>query len=194
LAALLATVMYFICTPVAPRLPPRLKAKWKVYSAMEEQKMKIQSRAFDEAKEIPAKYTCEGQNISPPLSWSDVPKNAKSLVLIVDDPDAPDPKAPKMIWDHWVLYNIDPKSGDLDENVRLKDLPEGTLRGLTSWKNQNYGGPCPPIGRHRYFHRLYALDVLLPDLDKPTTQELRQAMEGHILAEAALMGTYEKSK
>ncbi len=156
--------------------------------------MKIKSSVFEDGKEIPSKYTCEGQNISPPLSWEDIPENAKSLVLIIDDPDAPDPKAPKMVWDHWVLYNIDPKSTGLVENVSLQELPAGTLRGLTSWKNQNYGGPCPPIGRHRYYHRLYALDAVLPDLNAPTTDQLRAVLNKHKITEVVLMGTYQKKK
>lgn len=156
--------------------------------------MKIKSSVFEESAEIPSKYTCEGDNISPPLRWEEVPPTAKSLVLIVDDPDAPDPGAPKMIWDHWLLYNIDPKTTELKENAGLHELPEGTLRGTTSWKNQNYGGPCPPIGRHRYFHKLYALNVILPDLNRPTSDQLRQAMAGHVIDEAVLIGTYQKKK
>ncbi|MGD9591048.1 MAG: YbhB/YbcL family Raf kinase inhibitor-like protein [Candidatus Berkiella sp.] len=154
--------------------------------------MRIKSSEFEENTEIPTKYTCEGDNYSPPLSWEDVPETTKSLVLIVDDPDAPDPAAPKMIWDHWILYNIDPNSIGLKENVLLHELPKGTLRGTTSWHNQDYGGPCPPIGRHRYFHKLYALNVLLPDLDRPTSDQLRQAMAGHVIDEAILIGTYQK--
>ncbi len=156
--------------------------------------MRIKSSVFEESTEIPTKYTCEGENCSPPLSWEDVPETTKSLVLIVDDPDAPDPKDPKMTWDHWLLYNIDPKSKGLKENVGLHELPKDTLRGTTSWKNQQYGGPCPPIGRHRYFHKLYALNVVLPDLNKPTSDQLRQAMAGHVIDEAVLIGTYQKKK
>lgn len=156
--------------------------------------MRIKSPVFDENSEIPSKYTCEGENISPQLSWEDIPETTKSLVLIVDDPDAPDPNAPKMVWDHWLLYNIPPKCKGLAENVGLHELPEGTLRGTNSWKNQNYGGPCPPIGRHRYFHKLYALNVVLPDLNKPTSDELRQAIAGYVIDEAVLIGTYQKKK
>jgi Raf kinase inhibitor-like YbhB/YbcL family protein len=156
--------------------------------------MKISSNAFEEGGEIPSLYTCEGQNISPKLIWKGIPSSAKSLALIVEDPDAPDPKAPKMVWHHWVLYNIDPNTTGLPENVAIRDLPRGTLRGLTNWNNQNYGGPCPPIGSHRYFHRLYALDTVINDLDKPTAEQLREAMEGHIIEEAVLMGTYEKKE
>lgn len=154
--------------------------------------MEIFSNAFFEGGEIPVVYTCQGKDLSPPLEWQDVPEGAKSLVLIVDDPDAPDPLAPKMVWVHWVLYNMDPRSTGLPEDVSDQSLPRGTLKGTTSWNKQQYGGPCPPIGRHRYFHKLYALDIVLPDLKNPTVDELKAAMHGHLLAEAVLMGTYQK--
>ena len=119
--------------------------------------LKLVSPAFAEGGAIPKKYTCEGEDISPPLAWTGVPQGTKSLVLIVDDPDAPDPKAPKMTWVHWVLYNLPPSSTGLAEGVTIKALPAGTQVGLSDWKRASYGGPCPPIGRHRYFHELYAL-------------------------------------
>lgn len=156
--------------------------------------MTIKSSVFVHQGEIPAKYTCEGKDLSPELIWSGVPKNAKSLALIVDDPDAPDPKAPKMTWVHWVLYNIPPSTSGLPEGVAVRDLPSGTLEGLNDWKRTGYGGPCPPIGRHRYFHKLYALDIVLPDLNKPTKAKLEQAMKGHVLEQAELTGTYQKSR
>jgi hypothetical protein len=153
-------------------------------------KMKIASAAFAEGQEIPALHTCQGSDVSPPLSWSGVPAGARSLALIVDDPDAPDPKAPKMTWVHWVLYNIPPSATGLPEGV--VDLPEGAKSGTNDWKRTGYGGPCPPIGRHRYFHKLYALDVVLPELGAATKDDLLKAMHGHVVAEAALMGTYQK--
>jgi Raf kinase inhibitor-like YbhB/YbcL family protein len=153
--------------------------------------LRITSTAFAEGAEIPAKYTCEGKDASPPLSWSGVPAGAKGLVLIVDDPDAPDPKAPKLTWVHWVLYNLPPSSTGLAEGVAA--LPPGTKVGLNDWKRADYGGPCPPIGRHRYFHKLYALDTELM-LDKPTKAQVEAAMRGHVLAEAQLMGTYQKKE
>jgi Raf kinase inhibitor-like YbhB/YbcL family protein len=153
--------------------------------------LRITSTAFAEGTEIPAKYTCEGKDASPPLSWSGVPAGTKSLVLIVDDPDAPDPKAPKMTWVHWVLYNLPPTSTGLTE--RAAALPPGTKAGINDWKRANFGGPCPPIGRHRYFHKLYALDTELK-LDKPTKAQVEAAMRGHVLAEAQLMGTYQKKE
>jgi Raf kinase inhibitor-like YbhB/YbcL family protein len=154
--------------------------------------MRIISSAFNDEGMIPPIYTCEGKDISPPISWSEVPPGTKSLALIVDDPDAPDPAAPKMTWVHWVLYNVPPTSDGLPQAV--KTLPSGTREGMNDWKRTGYGGPCPPIGRHRYFHKLYALDTLLPDLKQPTKAQLEDAMKGHILSEARLMGTYQKSK
>ncbi len=148
----------------------------------------IHSSAFEEGGFIPVRYTCDGEDVSPPLRWSGVPEGARSLALVVDDPDAPDPKAPKMVWVHWVLYNMPVDSDGLAEAVNV--LPAGTLEGLNDWKRTGYGGPCPPIGRHRYFFKLYALDTELPDLGAPTKAQLLEAMKGHILDEAVLMGTY----
>jgi hypothetical protein len=155
--------------------------------------LKISSSSFQHQGEIPRKHTCEGQDVSPALSWSGVPPGTKSLVLIVDDPDAPDPKAPKMTWVHWVLYDLPPRSTGLPEAVRKDALPAGTHEGFNDWKRTGYGGPCPPIGRHRYFHKLYALDVELGPLDHATKASLERAMKGHVLAEAEIMGTYQKS-
>jgi Raf kinase inhibitor-like YbhB/YbcL family protein len=154
----------------------------------------ITSPAFSHNGEIPTRHTCDGEDVSPALEWSRLPEGTKSIALIVDDPDAPDPAAPKMIWVHWVLYNITPSATGLPEGVKPQDLPSGTKEGLNDWKRTGYGGPCPPIGRHRYFHKLYALDVVLPDLGKPTKKDLEKAMEGHILAEAELVGTYQRSR
>ena len=154
----------------------------------------LTSSAFGRNSEIPTRYTCEGDDISPALSWTDVPANAKSLVLIVDDPDAPDPAAPKMTWVHWVLYNVPASASGLPEAVEAQDLPPGTKEGVNDWKRTGYGGPCPPIGRHRYFHKLYALDVALPDMGRPTKADLEKAIEGHVLAQAELIGTYQKKR
>lgn len=153
----------------------------------------ISSDAFTHHGAIPSRYTCEGQNISPPLSWSGLPAGTKTLGLIVDDPDAPDPAAPKMTWVHWVLYNLPPTATGLPENATAQGLPAGTLQGTNDFKRTAYGGPCPPIGRHRYFHKLYALDRVLPDLGEPTKAKLENAMQGHILGEAELIGLYQKS-
>jgi hypothetical protein len=152
----------------------------------------ISSPGFTPGGEIPSKHTCEGPNTSPALAWKDTPAGTKSLALIVDDPDAPDPKAPKMTWVHWVLYNLPPGVHGLAEGIATKNLPAGTLEGTSDYKRGSWGGPCPPIGRHRYFFKLYALDALLPDLESPNKVRLLKAMDGHILAQAELMGTYEK--
>jgi len=152
--------------------------------------LSLRSTAFDPGGAIPREFTCEGTDRSPPLRWTGAPEGTHSFALIVDDPDAPDPEAPKMTWVHWVLYNIPADTQDLGEDVR--ELPAGTLQGLNDWKRTGYGGPCPPIGRHRYFHKLYALDAVLPDLDQPTKASLEQAMRGHILAQAELIGSYRK--
>jgi Raf kinase inhibitor-like YbhB/YbcL family protein len=154
--------------------------------------LKIESTAFANGGDIPVRYTGQGDDLSPPLSWSGVPSNAKSLVLIVDDPDAPDPAAPKMVWVHWVLYNIAPSVTGLSEGA--KTPPAGTGEGLNDWKRTGYGGPLPPIGRHRYFHKLYALDAVLQLEGAPTKTALEKAMAGHVLAEATLVGTYQARK
>ena len=150
----------------------------------------LSSPAFTHNGDVPSRHTCEGEDLSPQLVWSGVPAQAKSLVLIVDDPDAPDPKAPKMTWVHWVLYDLPLSQGGLPEDAR--SLPAGTRQGKNDWKRTGWGGPCPPVGRHRYFFKLYALDALLGDIGTPTKVQLEQAMEGHVLAEAQLVGTYQK--
>lgn len=154
--------------------------------------LKLSSTAFSHNGEIPKRYTCDDADLSPSLGWSDLPAGTQSLALIVDDPDAPDPAAPKMTWVHWVLYNIPPTATGLAEGIKSKDLPAGTREGMNDWKRTGYGGPCPPKGRHRYFHKLYALDVLLPDLGKATKVKLEEAMKGHILGQGELIGTYQR--
>jgi Raf kinase inhibitor-like YbhB/YbcL family protein len=156
--------------------------------------LKINSAAFGPNANIPSKYTCEGTDISPRLSWSGSPEGTKSFALIVDDPDAPDPRAPKMTWVHWVLYNLPASANALPEGVQKSALPPGTREGLNDWKRTGYGGPCPPIGRHRYFFKLFALDTVLPDLGNPTKAQLEKAMQGHLSGQAELIGTYEKTK
>jgi Raf kinase inhibitor-like YbhB/YbcL family protein len=153
----------------------------------------LTSPAFTDGGGIPSLYSCDSDDISPPLVWEGAPPNTESFVLIVDDPDAPDPNAPKMTWVHWVLYNLPPNVSGLPEGVVGDGLPRGTKEGLNDWKRTGYGGPCPPIGRHRYFHKLYALDAVLPDLGNPTKTELETAMEGHVIAQAELIGTYQRS-
>jgi Raf kinase inhibitor-like YbhB/YbcL family protein len=156
--------------------------------------LRIESSAFVAGGEIPVAHTCEGKDTSPPLDWSGLPDGTGSLALIVDDPDAPDPKAPKTTWVHWILYDMPPTVTGLSAAIFAKDLPQGTREGLNDWKRSGYGGPCPPVGRHRYFHKLYALDTLLGDLGAPTKAQLEKAMHGHVLARAELMGTYQKAR
>jgi Raf kinase inhibitor-like YbhB/YbcL family protein len=151
----------------------------------------LTSSAFPPGGKIPSKYTCEGKDVSPPLSFAGAPNGTKSLALVIDDPDAPDPKAPRLVWVHWVVFNLPADSKGLSESPSGRDLPNGAVTGLNDWKKTSYGGPCPPVGRHRYFHKLYALDVALPA--KPLTKsDLEAAMKGHILAQAELIGTYQK--
>ena len=151
----------------------------------------LTSSAFQPGGTIPSKYTCEGDDISPPLAIDGVPAGAKSLALIMDDPDAPDPKAPKRVWVHWVIYNLPPDTKSLPENAGEGGLPKGAVIGVNDRKQAAYHGPCPPIGRHRYFHKLYALDITLPPVAL-TKSELEAAMKGHVLAQAELLATYQK--
>jgi Raf kinase inhibitor-like YbhB/YbcL family protein len=151
----------------------------------------ITSPAFSQGGKMPSRYTCEGDDVSPPLQFGRVPKGTKSLALIIDDPDAPDPRAPMRVWVHWVVLNLPPETAGLEEDAAGGALPKGAVQGLNDWKHKTYNGPCPPIGRHRYFHKLYALDVTLPA--KPLSKaELEAAMEGHVLGKAELMATYQK--
>jgi Raf kinase inhibitor-like YbhB/YbcL family protein len=143
---------------------------------------------------IPALYTCDDADLSPPLAWDDVPNGTKSFALIVDDPDAPDPAAPKTVYVHWVLYDIPAATRSLPEGTTTKTLPEGTRAGPNDFGHKNYGGPCPPIGQHRYFHKLYALDTSLGDRGTLSKSDLLAAIKGHVLAEAQLVGTYERQR
>jgi Raf kinase inhibitor-like YbhB/YbcL family protein len=155
----------------------------------------LSSPAFTPAGAIPPRHTCDGDDVSPPLAWSGLPAGTRSLALVVDDPDAPDPAAPQRTWVHWVLYNIPPSATQLPERIlAATDLPPGTLEGVNDWDRMGYGGPCPPIGRHRYFHKLYALNIVLPDLHRPTKAQLEKAMQGHILEQAELVGTYQRGR
>lgn len=152
----------------------------------------LTSPSFENQKDIPKKFTCDGEDTSPELQWSGMPDGTKSLALIVDDPDAPDPANPKMTWVHWVLYNIPSTVSSLSEGIIDTDLPPGTSQGLNDWKKTGYGGPCPPIGQHRYFHKLYALDIVLTDLGLPTKAKLEKAMAGHVISKAELIGLYKR--
>lgn len=156
--------------------------------------LRLSSTAFPAGGNIPSQYTCDGANISPPLSWTGVPPATKSLALIIDDPDAPDPAAPQVTWVHWVVYGISPDTAGLPEGVGLRGLSAGARMGSNDWKKPGYGGPCPPVGRHRYFHKLYALDAVLPDLGITNKAALEKAMENHIIEQAELVGTYQRAR
>lgn len=155
---------------------------------------KLTSPAFGQNGSIPPQYTCEGDDISPPLAWYDIPPGTKSLALIVDDPDAPDPAKPQRVYVHWIVYNISPITLKLPLNAARTGLPLKALHGTNDWGKQTYGGPCPPIGRHRYFFKLYALDTVLNSLKNPTKAQLEEAMAGQLVGHAELVGTYEKRK
>lgn len=148
----------------------------------------LSSPSFSSGGSIPAKYTCDGEDVSPPLAWNDAPMGTQSFVLILDDPDAPSGK-----WVHWVLYDLPMQTRALEEGSRASPRPEaGGIHGLNSWGRPAYGGPCPPGGTHRYFFRLYALDLPLGLSPGATADQARKAMEGHILGLAELMGTYRR--
>jgi len=148
-------------------------------------KMKIESPAFSNQGKIPAKYTCDGENISPPLIFSEIPENTASLALIVDDPDAPAGD-----WVHWLLFNIDPKVEKIEEGIK----PENALVGINDFNKNAYGGPCPPSGTHRYFFKVYALSKSLSLDESARKRDLEEAMEGHIIAKAELIGLYSRGK
>jgi Raf kinase inhibitor-like YbhB/YbcL family protein len=150
----------------------------------------LTSSALANGQEIPVRYTCEGDNGSPPLSRTEPPSGSRSLALIVDDPDASDPKAPRMTWVHWVVYGLPAAAGSLTEGVPPKALPGAGRFGRNDWRHAGYGGPSAPIGRHRYFHKLYALDIELSGLGESTRVELLEVTKGHVLAHTELVGTY----
>lgn len=147
--------------------------------------MKLTSPVFFHQTPIPARYTCDGENISPPLVWSEVPANAKSLVLIMDDPDAPNGT-----WEHWIIFNLSVNMNSLPEGI--KQFPAGTKFGKNSWGQENYGGPCPPDKQHRYFFKLYALDSYLELPNGVSKEEIQQTMKGKIIAETELIGLYAR--
>ena len=184
---LLAALVAFASVAAEASLPPNSRKENAMSFA-------LHSGSFIADGMIPSRLTCEGQNLSPQLAWAGLPANTKSLALIVDDPDAPDPAAPRMTWVHWVLYNLSPGAEALAEGVAVKDLPPGTRQGLNDWQHTGYGGPCPPVGKHRYMHKLFALDVVLPDLQLPTKAALEKAMQGHVLARTELIGYYQRRR
>ena len=154
----------------------------------------IESSVFQQGGSIPRRCTCDAEDVSPALRWSGAPEKTRSFALIVDDPDAPDPAKPQRVYVHWVVYNIPASATKLPENAAKSGLPAGAAQGTNDWGKQTYGGPCPPIGRHRYFFKLYALDTQLTGLKNPTKAQLEKAMQGHTLDNTQLIGTYEKAK
>lgn len=150
--------------------------------------MKITSPRFDYGKKIPEEYTCDGSNISPPLEISNVPQNSKSLVLIMEDPDVPKNLKPDGMWDHWIVFNIPPNTTKIEENKN----PQGVL-GLNTSGKSNYTGPCPPDKTHRYFFKVFALDIILNLNQGATKKQVEDSMKTHIIKEAMLMGIYEKN-
>jgi len=154
--------------------------------------LELKSSAFATNGSIPRKFTCQGSDVSPPLAWSGVPAGTRSLALVVSDPDAPDPKAPRTIWSHWVVFNIPPSVGSIAEGAAAKAIAPEAREGRNDFEKVSWGGPCPPVGRHRYFFRLYALDTTLDADAHPTRQQIEAAMKSHVLGTAELMGTYEK--
>lgn len=152
------------------------------------------SESFQNNGIIPARYTCDGWDMSPPLLWTDIPTGTKSLALVIDDLDAPYTDSPESLWTHWLLYNIPPNIYHLAEGITTKDLPAGCLQGKNDWGRAAYGGPCPPRGKHRYLHRLYALDVVLPDLKFPTKSAFKKAIDQHVIAHADLLGMYQRPR
>ena len=155
--------------------------------------LKLTSSVFQQGGSIPSRYTCEGQDVSPPLSWSGAPANTKTFALIVDDPDAPDPANPQRVYVHWVVYNLPATAAALPENAAKAALPKGAVQGKNDWGKAEYGGPCPPIGRHRYFFKLYALVAELAGLSSPTKADLERALKGHVVDSGELIGTYQKA-
>lgn len=154
----------------------------------------LASAAFEDGATIPRVYTCDGPDMSPPLYWAEIPAGTNSFALVIDDPDAPDPKAPRMRWVHWVVYDIPADCVGLPEHVTERSLPPGARQGANDWRQPGYRGPCPPVGEHRYVHTLYALDLSLGDLQMPTRDELMDAVRGHVLATATLTGLYERQR
>jgi Raf kinase inhibitor-like YbhB/YbcL family protein len=144
--------------------------------------LELTSPAFDKQGSIPVEHTCDGDSAPPPLKWSGAPEGTKSFALIVDDPDAPDPKAPKRTFVHWIAYDIPAAASGVDGDHK---------EGMNDGGSRGYTGPCPPTGRHRYFFKLYALDTQLGDLGSPKKADLERAMQGHVLEHAELVGTYE---
>ncbi|MCH7574406.1 MAG: YbhB/YbcL family Raf kinase inhibitor-like protein [Candidatus Marinimicrobia bacterium] len=150
--------------------------------------MQITSNAFTEGGNIPARFTCDGDDISPELAWSGLPAGTRTLILICDDPDAPGGT-----WDHWVMFNIPAAVAGLPEDAKRQEVSgQGSVEGTNSWGKTGYGGPCPPAGTHRYYFKLYALDSALTLDSTAAKKDVEQAMEGHVLGQAQIMGRYSR--
>ncbi|MGA2668614.1 MAG: YbhB/YbcL family Raf kinase inhibitor-like protein [Ignavibacteria bacterium] len=188
---IIPVLVFLSCGTKEQNVSTKTNPEKKVVSGTKEKKdmsINITSVTFDEGGLIPSKYTCDDQNMSPPLSLSSVPDTAKSLALICDDPDAP-----SGTWVHWVMYNIPPQTKELPEGIPAKkELPDGTKQGLNDFHDIGYGGPCPPGGTHRYFFKIYALDTELKAGSDITKQDLLDMMKDHILAQGQLMGKYSR--
>ncbi|HXQ64307.1 MAG TPA: YbhB/YbcL family Raf kinase inhibitor-like protein [Steroidobacteraceae bacterium] len=156
--------------------------------------LSLTSPAVKPNQPIPGRYTCDGEDVSPPLAWLGLPAGTQSLALMIEDADAADPAAPQTRWAYWIVYNIPATVHALAEDAARRGLPVGALTGTNDWGRTGYGGPCPPTGRHRYIHRLYALNRVLPDLRAPRRAGLEAAMRAHILGEATLTGTYIRER
>jgi len=186
-AIILSTLLFALlaCASRSTTAPPEPAANKSQEKKME---IKLESSAFKDGQSIPKQYTCDGVNISPPLEWSGVPKNGKTLAIICDDPDAP-----AGTWVHWVVYNLHADDLGLIENTPATDkLTGGGLQGKNDFGKIGYGGPCPPSGTHRYFFKLYALDAETDLKPGATKSDLLKAMEGHVTAQGQLMGTYSR--
>jgi Raf kinase inhibitor-like YbhB/YbcL family protein len=154
--------------------------------------LSLRSPAFGNHEPIPERYSCDGDDVSPPLAWSGVPAKAKSLALIVHDPHAREPEQPEQTYVHWVLYDIPASATGLPERASGRELPLGTREGLNDLKRPEYRGPCPEAGRHHYIFKLYATDKVFDDISNPTKERVEAALRGHILEHAELVGTYER--
>ena len=175
----LAWALLLACAPLARAEPPA--------------SFTLTSPAFADGAPIPKLYTCEGEDVSPPLAWSGVPNRTQSLVLIVDDPDAPDPAAPRMTWVHWLVMDIPSFATALNADLGAKP-PGGIHFGTNDFQRTAWGGPCPPVGRHRYYFKLYALTRKFTELKAPDKATLEAAIHDHVIAQATLIGTYQKGQ
>lgn len=151
--------------------------------------LKVTSAAFEDGQEIPRDFTCEGAGDSPPLSWAGAPAATRSFAVIVDDPDAPDPAKPERTWVHWVIASLPAATTSLPRGA-AQAMPSGAAVGQNDWGKAEWGGPCPPTGRHRYFFKVYALDTVITGA--PNKADLEKAIDGHVLAKGELIGTYQK--